>query len=565
MRNIFTIILLVIGFTSTAQQLPQYSLYMFNEGIINPASLCAKTHNQVSLMVRDQWTGFQGAPKTQSISYYNLNHHKYKRGLNIINDITGPISTLQASLTGSYTIPINDNNKFAVGATASILQYKIDNNDIVLEDDGIPDPAMQGGVEKVVGHSVNLGLHYYNTGFFLGLSVPNIIGSNLDISNEEENNSLEQHYFLNGGVYYDIGTNYQLIPSVMLKKIGATPVQMDLNLRAIYDRFLWAGVSYRTQDAISMLFGLDYANYSFGYSYDFTTSTMKIPSAGSHGLLASYKFKVVEKDRDKDGIVDSKDDCPEVKGLPEFNGCPDTDLDGIMDSKDDCIEEPGLPINNGCPDIDNDSIIDKHDRCPEEPGLKINSGCPDSDGDGIIDKIDNCPTVRGVPKYIGCPDTLFININDTVLVPIKKEVVVYDTVQVEKPITVYDTVTSIKKEVKESTLTELYPVYFALDKSDLDDKAKAILDDLAKYLKNDAPKLKLLIHGHTDATGSDKYNAKLGKRRAIAVMRYLYKKGGISKKRLGTKSFGEKALKEMGWSQKAHSLNRRVEFIPVQR
>ena len=114
----------------------------------------------------------------------------------------------------------------------------------------------------------------------------------IDISNEEENNTLEQHYFLNGGVYYDIGTNYQLIPSVMLKKIGATPVQMDLNLRAIYDRFLWAGVSYRTQDAISMLFGLDYANYSFGYSYDITVSSARSAAPGSHEISASIEWCV---------------------------------------------------------------------------------------------------------------------------------------------------------------------------------------------------------------------------------------------------------------------------------
>ena len=115
MKKIFLFFFSLFCATLTAQQIPQYTLYMFNDGIINPASLSAQEKNQVILMVRDQWTGFKGAPKTQSISFYNLNHHKYKRGISILNDITGPISNLRATLSGSYTIPINDKNKFSLG------------------------------------------------------------------------------------------------------------------------------------------------------------------------------------------------------------------------------------------------------------------------------------------------------------------------------------------------------------------------------------------------------------------------------------------------------------------
>ena len=112
-----TLSLLLLGFVtlSNAQQLPQYSLYMLNEALINPASLSSKTDNQITLMLRDQWTGFEDAPKTQSISYYNLNHIKLARGINILNDITGPISIINATLSGSYLIPIKDKNKLAIG------------------------------------------------------------------------------------------------------------------------------------------------------------------------------------------------------------------------------------------------------------------------------------------------------------------------------------------------------------------------------------------------------------------------------------------------------------------
>ena len=78
MRKI--ILILLIAFISTlgyGQQLPHYSLYMLNEVIINPSSLSKEKDNKLTLMLRDQWSSFEGAPTTQSISYNHLNHYKY--------------------------------------------------------------------------------------------------------------------------------------------------------------------------------------------------------------------------------------------------------------------------------------------------------------------------------------------------------------------------------------------------------------------------------------------------------------------------------------------------------
>ena len=109
-------------------------------------------------------------------------------------------------------------------------------------------------------------------------------------------------------------------------------------------------------------------------------------------------------DHDGDGIIDKKDSCPDVAGLPQFNGCPDKDGDGIIDKKDSCPDEPGLPEFFGCPDRDGDKVIDKKDSCPDVAGLPQFNGCPDRDGDGIIDKNDSCPDVPGTPELFGCPD-----------------------------------------------------------------------------------------------------------------------------------------------------------------
>ncbi len=84
-----------------------------------------------------------------------------------------------------------------------------------------------------------------------------------------------------------------------------------------------------------------------------------------------------EDDRDHDGIPDKDDLCPDVFGLAQFQGCPDTDGDGIPDNLDKCPTVAG-PVNfDGCPDTDGDGVPDYLDRCPTVKGPASNNGCPE--------------------------------------------------------------------------------------------------------------------------------------------------------------------------------------------
>lgn len=112
------------------------------------------------------------------------------------------------------------------------------------------------------------------------------------------------------------------------------------------------------------------------------------------------------RDRDKDGVSDKKDACPDDYGLQEFKGCPDTDEDGFPDILDKCPDLPGR--FDGCPDTDNDGFPEDLDNCPTIPG-KL-QGCPDTDHDNYPDlnekdplRYDQCPTTFG--NHNGCPDS----------------------------------------------------------------------------------------------------------------------------------------------------------------
>ena len=70
-----------------------------------------------------------------------------------------------------------------------------------------------------------------------------------------------------------------------------------------------------------------------------------------------------------------------MPGYPELDGCPypDRDKDGVTDNKDRCPDEPGSTKNDGCPivDRDGDGVPDATDRCPDTPGPASNYGCPE--------------------------------------------------------------------------------------------------------------------------------------------------------------------------------------------
>src|SRR5699024_2474557 len=179
------------------------------------------------------------------------------------------------------------------------------------------------------------------------------------------------------------------------------------------DPYLGLGGGYTWLDSKGFGTGNAIAGFNFWLSNNIginLQSTYKHSFDNSSGArhfqhAAGVVFKFGKKDRDGDGVPDHLDECPDVPGLPEFNGCPDTDGDGIPDHLDECPDVPGLPEFNGCPDTDGDGIPDHLDECPDVPGLPEFNGCPDTDGDGVPDHWDECPDVPGPPEYDGCPDS----------------------------------------------------------------------------------------------------------------------------------------------------------------
>ena len=276
----------------------------------------------------------------------------------------------------------------------------------------------------------------------------------------------------------------------------------------------------------------------------------RLPSHFQHS--AGLVFKFGGKDTDDDGIYDKDDACPEVPGLPEFNGCPDTDGDGIEDSKDACPLVAGLAELNGCPDTDGDGIIDGEDACPLEAGPKSNNGCPivDTDGDGVMDPDDKCVDVAGPAANQGCPwpDSDGDSVADK------------DDLCPDVPGTIANKgCPEITIEVRNVLSAYAKTILFDTGKTSLKPASLEVLDNAAAILAQ-YPVSNFYVDGYTDSVGRDSLNQTLSEGRASSVIDYLTSKG-VDASRLEARGFGEASPIASNNTREGRSTNRRVEIL----
>ncbi|MFC6998774.1 PorP/SprF family type IX secretion system membrane protein [Rufibacter roseus] len=316
---------LVLLTPAMAQQKPQYSQYLFNNYLLNPALSGIENYTDVRMGTRRQWVGIEGAPvtyyvsghtslgmsdrnrplgqtgkgfipKTPVIGNRNTKFHKSRPhhgfGAMAQVDRTGPLSNTSLNATYAYHHPLSKRINMSVGVSSGLVQTRLDGNAIHLRNEG--DPALQHGRLSQTNFDLGLGTWIYSDNFYVGFSAAQLLTEKM-AKNENSaiaKQGLQPHYFATSGVRLRVRYDLSLEPSVMVKVAAPSPVSVDLNLKATYANRIWAGISYRHKDAVAALAGIN-LNYilDMGYSYDLTTSELSTASAGSHELILGIKLQ----------------------------------------------------------------------------------------------------------------------------------------------------------------------------------------------------------------------------------------------------------------------------------
>ena len=258
-----TLITLFFG-VSKAQQVPQFSQNMFNKLANNPAIAGSSESINATVLHRSQWMGFDGAPTTLNLSVdgpFEVLHGGL--GLNIVSDAIAEYSNLGVQLSYAYQTDLG-NGQLGIGVSAGMFQSGLDGGNLNPAD---PENfATESGAVSDFGG----GIYYHNQDAYIGLSTLHI--TEPTIENVENIIGLSRHYFLLAGYNHEINPLVSLNPSIYLKSDGSTS-QLDVNTTLQYtlkhNKKVWGGVSYRLDEGIVLLTGMDiYENLKFGIAYD---------------------------------------------------------------------------------------------------------------------------------------------------------------------------------------------------------------------------------------------------------------------------------------------------------
>ncbi|RFM28126.1 PorP/SprF family type IX secretion system membrane protein [Deminuibacter soli] len=324
------ICLVAASFHATAQQQPQYTQYILNNFIINPAVAGIENYWDVKASHRQQWVGLDGAPTTTYFTMHGpLSKSDYNRetattihpdgenprgeaywtdyttppphggvGVTVINDQTGPLNMFSASGTFSYHIGLSSRTNLSGGISLGMQQMRLNSSKLNFGAQAPIDPAVAGtGYLNKIRPQVAGGLWLYSADYFMGLSAQNIIPQGIGFDNGHvTGNSIVKytgklipHIFFEAGYRMFLSDDISLLPSVLLRYVSPTPASFDLNVKWQYQDRFWLGGSYRHKDGLAAMAGINISSViNVGYAYDLTTSRLNAVSYGTHEIVVGF-------------------------------------------------------------------------------------------------------------------------------------------------------------------------------------------------------------------------------------------------------------------------------------
>ncbi|MCU0319185.1 MAG: type IX secretion system membrane protein PorP/SprF [Flavobacteriales bacterium] len=273
-----------------AQQDPQFTQYMFDRLSINPAVAGTTGQLCATALLRQQWSGFDGAPKTALLNaHMPINKISSGIGLSVFLDELGQQNSTYARLHYSFHRKIGAGT-FGIGLSAGLVSHRLGNEWVAVQSPTL-DQAIPISGANDMGFDLGGGLYYTAPSFWIGISSTHLTETEL----EDVSIQTRRHYFAQAGYDWAIKGNkkYVLQPSMLMKTTGGGSTQLDINATFLYNNALWLGVSYRTEDAIAPVLGYQFkpnekSMVRLGYSYDVTTSRLNNYSSGSHEVMLNY-------------------------------------------------------------------------------------------------------------------------------------------------------------------------------------------------------------------------------------------------------------------------------------
>ncbi|MDA0325661.1 MAG: type IX secretion system membrane protein PorP/SprF [Bacteroidetes bacterium] len=297
MKKLILIFLTVlIAQQISAQQDPQYTQYMYNMNIINPAYAGISEGLSIGALYRSQWVGLDGGPETYTFNIHSPVGKQLAMGLSVISDQIGPVQETNAYVDVSYTIPTGMETRLAFGVKGGFTFHDIGiaESQINLVDMG--DPFFASAINETTPN-IGAGVYFYKPNkYYVSVSVPNILnGVHLD-ANGTKIGSESEHMFAAAGYVFDLSENFKLKPHALLKYAFDAPISYDINANLFMYDLIEVGVGYRLEDSFSGMINFQVMeNLRVGYAYDAIRSDLDIVTNSSHEIFINFDFRFSSK------------------------------------------------------------------------------------------------------------------------------------------------------------------------------------------------------------------------------------------------------------------------------
>lgn len=295
---IFVNCCIVLG--SYAQQDPQYTQYMYNQSVVNPAYATNDLGViNFGVMHRTQWSSAIGSPKTYNFFVHAPLSNKIEVGVSLVTDNIGDGVLKENNIYAdfAYVLQIAEGHKLSLGLKAGLTNFDTNFTGFRFPDEDIttgfiPTDLAFENQNKILPN-FGFGAFYFTDDYYLGAAIPNLLQS----QHLEERNGLnsiggeEMHLFVNGGYVFKLSQLVKLKPAFLMKAVKGSPIVLDTSLNVLFNNKFEGGVSYRINDSVSFMFNVKaFDSLRIGYAFDYTTTNLSDFNSGTHEIMVLFDF-----------------------------------------------------------------------------------------------------------------------------------------------------------------------------------------------------------------------------------------------------------------------------------
>lgn len=296
-NQLYILLCCLLPFLGLSQQDPQYTQYMYNMSIINPAY----TTNDMGVinfgsLYRSQWNSVVGAPKTLTFFAHAALTKKVEAGVSFISDEIGDGAVKENNIYAdfAYNLKLDEKSNIALGLKAGITNFNTNFDGFRLPEYQ-DDNAFNDNINNTFP-AIGIGAFYHRDKFYSGISIPNLLNSK-HIKNDDGINTIgaeEMHMFFIAGYVYELNSSVKIKPSTLIKAVTGSPLSVDVALNALFNEKFETGLAYRLDDSVSAMFNLNVLNgVRVGYAYDYTLSNLGDFSSGSHEIFILFNLDLL--------------------------------------------------------------------------------------------------------------------------------------------------------------------------------------------------------------------------------------------------------------------------------